>query len=92
MTPATQHRGKFYPIMKGVFGLDLWALLPKRVISFMPGSCKHCGSPLIQIDHYRDRLTGCLECNLWEGDKSEIAAAPAGPLGPFCCLLPADTP
>ena len=37
---------------------------------FMPGSCKHCGSPLIQIDHYGDRLTGCLECNLWEGDKS----------------------
>jgi len=36
----------------------------------MPGSCKRCKSPLIQIEHYGDRLTGCLECNLWEGDKS----------------------
>jgi hypothetical protein len=35
----------------------------------MPGNCKRCGSSLIQIDHYGDRLTGCLECNLWEGDK-----------------------
>ena len=37
---------------------------------FMPGNCKRCGSSLIQIDHYGDRLTGCLECNLWQGDKS----------------------
>ena len=41
----------------------------------MPGNCKRCGSSLIQIDHYQidhygDRLTGCLECNLWQGDKS----------------------
>ena len=32
MTPAIQHQGKFYPI-KGVFGLNLWLLLPKRMIS-----------------------------------------------------------
>jgi uncharacterized Zn finger protein (UPF0148 family) len=36
----------------------------------MPGSCDRCGSPLIQIDHYGDRLTGCPACNLWRGDKS----------------------
>jgi hypothetical protein len=36
----------------------------------MPDSCHRCGSPLIQIDHYGDRLTGCLACNLWQGDKS----------------------
>lgn len=34
----------------------------------MPGSCDRCGSPLIQIDRYGDRLTGCLACNLWRGD------------------------
>ena len=26
--------------------------------------------PLIEIEHQGDRLTGCLECNLWQGDKS----------------------
>lgn len=36
----------------------------------MPGSCDRCGSPLIQIDHYNDRLIGCLICNVWRGDKS----------------------
>ena len=36
----------------------------------MPGSCDRCGSPLIQIDHYGDRLTGCVACNVWRGDKS----------------------
>jgi hypothetical protein len=36
----------------------------------MTRSCDRCGSPLIQIDHYDDRLTGCLACNLWQGDKS----------------------
>jgi hypothetical protein len=38
----------------------------------MPGSCKRCGSSLIQIDRYGDRLTGCLECNTWEGDKGSF--------------------
>ena len=36
----------------------------------MPGSCDRCGAPLIQIDHDGDRLTGCLICNRWRGDKS----------------------
>jgi hypothetical protein len=36
----------------------------------MPGNCHRCSSPLIQIDHHGDRLTGCLACNLWRGDKS----------------------
>jgi hypothetical protein len=35
----------------------------------MPSSCDRCGSPLIQIDHYGDQLTGCLACNVWRGDK-----------------------
>jgi uncharacterized Zn finger protein (UPF0148 family) len=36
----------------------------------MADSCDRCGSPLIQIDHYGDRLSGCPACNLWRGDKS----------------------
>jgi hypothetical protein len=36
----------------------------------MPGSCDRCGAPLIEIEHHGDRLTGCLACNLWRGDKS----------------------
>ena len=35
----------------------------------MPGRCSRCGAPLIQIDHYGDRLTGCVACNVWRGDK-----------------------
>jgi hypothetical protein len=36
----------------------------------MPGSCDRCGSPLIQIDHFGNRLTGCVACNVWRGDKN----------------------
>ena len=25
---------------------------------------------LIEIDHYGERLNGCIECNCWRGDKS----------------------
>jgi hypothetical protein len=38
----------------------------------MPGTCDRCGAPLIQIDHHGDRLTGCVACNVWRGDKSAI--------------------
>jgi hypothetical protein len=36
----------------------------------MPGSCDRCGAALIEIENHGDRLTGCLGCNLWRGDKS----------------------
>ena len=29
--------------------------------------CSHCYRPLIQIDHYGERLIGCIECNRWGG-------------------------
>ena len=32
--------------------------------------CDRCKERLIEIDHYGDRLTGCLECNVWQGSKS----------------------
>jgi len=28
-------------------------------------SCPHCHRPLIEIDHYGERLIGCIECNRW---------------------------
>ena len=27
--------------------------------------CPHCRHPVIEIDHYGERLIGCLECNRW---------------------------
>jgi hypothetical protein len=35
----------------------------------MPEVCDRCGAPLIEIDHYGERLTGCIECNTWTGGK-----------------------
>lgn len=35
-------------------------------------ACDHCEQPLIEIDHYGERLTGCLECNVWNGSKSSF--------------------
>jgi hypothetical protein len=32
--------------------------------------CDSCGEPLIEIDRYGERLTGCIECNCWRGGKS----------------------
>jgi hypothetical protein len=27
--------------------------------------CPHCHRPLIEIDHYGERLVGCIDCNQW---------------------------
>jgi len=39
----------------------------------MPGNCDRCRSPLLDIEHDGDRLTGCPTCNRWRGDKSAFA-------------------
>lgn len=31
--------------------------------------CDRCDAALIEVDHYGERLTGCLECNIWWGSK-----------------------
>jgi hypothetical protein len=31
--------------------------------------CDRCDQPLIEIDHYGERLTGCIQCNCWRSDK-----------------------
>jgi hypothetical protein len=30
--------------------------------------CPQCEEPLIEIDHYGERLIGCTVCNWWVGD------------------------
>lgn len=32
-------------------------------------TCDRCKRPLIEIDHYGERLIGCVECNCWRGSK-----------------------
>jgi len=27
--------------------------------------CLRCNGPLMEIDHYGERLVGCIECNRW---------------------------
>jgi len=34
------------------------------------GNCSRCG-PLIKIDHYGQRLIGCIECNRWSWPDSK---------------------
>jgi hypothetical protein len=28
-------------------------------------ACTHCHQRLIELDHYGERLIGCIECNRW---------------------------
>jgi len=37
-------------------------------------NCPHRHRPLIEIDHYGERLIGCIECNRWgrPGDKQLV--------------------
>ena len=30
--------------------------------------CPYCRRPLIEIDHFGERLIGCIECNRWTRD------------------------
>jgi hypothetical protein len=37
------------------------AVAPMR----LDDTCHYCHHPLIEIDHYSERLIGCIECNRW---------------------------
>ncbi len=39
-------------------------------------TCPDCHRPLIEIDHYGERLIGCIECNRWgwPGDTTCLGA------------------
>jgi hypothetical protein len=32
--------------------------------------CARCHQPMIEIDHYGERLIGCIDCNCWQGRMS----------------------
>ena len=38
----------------------------------MQEHCDRCKRPLTEIDYCGEWLVGCLECNVWRGDKLEI--------------------
>jgi hypothetical protein len=33
--------------------------------------CKQCDQPLVEIDHWGERLTGCPKCNRWQASTGE---------------------
>ena len=35
------------------------------------GKCDNCRQALIEIDHYGERLVGCIECNRWSWRGSQ---------------------
>jgi hypothetical protein len=47
-------------------------------------NCNFCGLPVIEIDHYGERLIGCVDCNRWSWEGSggdrlfmELPSSPA---------------
>jgi hypothetical protein len=34
-------------------------------------NCKQCNQPLVEIDHWGERLTGCPKCNRWQTADGE---------------------
>jgi hypothetical protein len=46
----------------------------------MPSNrCKQCNEPMVEIDHWGERLTGCYNCNRWQASNGE-----------WCRLAPDD--
>jgi hypothetical protein len=45
-------------------------------------TCPHCKGQLVEIDHYGERLIGCIECNQWSwrGGKSLVIELPQNDL------------
>jgi uncharacterized protein with PIN domain len=43
-----------------------------------PKVCPQCRAQLIEIEHYRERFVGCVECNrwTWRGSKLIIMRLP----------------
>ena len=37
--------------------------------------CKRCKRPCVEIDHYGERLVGCLGCNRWRAAETGLRAA-----------------
>ena len=49
------------------------------------GTCQKCDRQLIEIDHYGQRLIGCIDCNRWswEGSKRLFMELPEDDLQTF---------
>jgi hypothetical protein len=45
-------------------------------LSNEPTVCPQCLGPLIEIDHYGERLLGCVECNRWRDSEHLIVQLP----------------
>jgi hypothetical protein len=41
-------------------------------VTALGDTCSHCHRPRIEIDHYGDRLIGCIECNRWGWEGSAL--------------------
>jgi hypothetical protein len=66
------------------------------------GTCSQCQRPLIEIDHYGERLIGCINCNRYRPSAglstiglAELAVVAEGAASdtvtsgltyPFCCI------
>jgi hypothetical protein len=59
---------------RGIHGGGKAAAIPKAIaqiltrwLTWLMGddTCFRCKRPLIEIDHYGERLVGCIECNGW---------------------------
>jgi hypothetical protein len=55
-------------------------------IAIMPSTrCKQCNEPLVEIDHWGERLTGCPKCNRWQASTGEwCRLAPGRHRGATC--------
>jgi hypothetical protein len=38
----------------------------------MEKRCPQCEEPIVEIDHYGERLIGCLTCNRWMGEAKVL--------------------
>jgi hypothetical protein len=41
-------------------------------VKALQDTCPHCHRPLIKIDHYSERLIGCIKCNRWGWEGSAL--------------------
>jgi uncharacterized protein with PIN domain len=41
-------------------------------VTALQDTCPHCHRPLIKIDHYSERLIGCIKCNRWGWEGSAL--------------------
>jgi hypothetical protein len=51
------------PVCPPVAGASLMGAMSNR--------CKQCDQPLVEIDHWGERLAGCPKCNRWQASTGE---------------------